>query len=817
MKSSDPSETTSTCPVTGLPVFQDPSWRSVRFTVDHIVNIYLIGRIALLYQAHGGSSLASVRAFYSHYNAILDDHLPPGKRVTMLNDYAKFTRASPESREEFLRLMEKDSRLNGMIFYNTSLVMRLMINLGIMRSRGEYPVKVTTDYAEAISLAREWADSSPRPPESVPLPPDHTAVDPAENRAGARDTVPDKETSRCPVTGLPITYDLQFYNISVADNYAVSFMLVGSHILLTTPQGNPGKNGVAKVWELREHFLKKYGLWNSPFAEIRNYSHYGGWPSREARSQFAELLYEDVTRRSCVAYYGFNATRVIKWSFNVGCRIFRPNIDVRIVDNYAEAVQNAVRKLKEALPAGDSAAQPPPVPPADEQDHIQRLLRFLSHVNWEEEGPIIADTQEHNAGPFSPVYQSLALIKHDFDAVIREIKESEQKRRDLEEELRQSEKLNAIGQLAGGIAHDFNNHLTIIMNYASLIESDVPADSAVAAYAGKLMNASEQSANLTKQLLAYARKGQYVVTPLDMHHVIRSTIDLTERVLTKTVRLVADLRATRSCIKGDDSQLQNALLNLLLNARDAMGGMGTITITTENCTVDDHDGMSEDIEPPRKPADGYISISVSDTGTGVPDDIIGRIFEPFFTTKKLNEGNGMGLAAVYGTVTGHHGRITVFNNPDRGATFRVYLPVFSEQPDPEKPAAERDVHLGSVLVIDDEEYLCDSIQGILTKTGYAVTVFSDPEEAVEYYRRNHDDIDLVLLDMIMPKSSGKEVFAYLQRIRPDVKAVLMSGYSLEGAPRETLNAGARRFLQKPFRFEELVDVISRELAGDETG
>jgi PAS domain S-box-containing protein len=377
----------------------------------------------------------------------------------------------------------------------------------------------------------------------------------------------------------------------------------------------------------------------------------------------------------------------------------------------------------------------------------------------------------------------------------------------LEERLRHSQKMEAVGLLAGGIAHDFNNQLSGIMGFADLLRASVGHDPKLARYAESILVGVQRAADLTAQLLAFARKGRVLAVTVDLHKVILEVLSLLRHSIGKSIRLRHDLRAVPSTTRGDPSQLQSAILNLAINARDAMPDGGEIVVATEVVTVDQawSGRLLFDIPP-----GAYVKVDVRDSGVGIDPEIMNRIFEPFFTTKDETKGTGLGLAAVYGTLKSHGGGIAVESSAGSGTTFTILAPLHSpndglsvplEGHESHEPAP--DARARHVLVVDDDESVGQMLAEMLASVGIRTTVCLDGREAVDAYRRSAGDIDAVLLDLIMPNMDGRAVFHALKDVDPGVRVLLSSGYSTDGGAQDLLADGAIGFLQKPYRIAEL--------------
>ncbi|MBI5805364.1 PAS domain S-box protein [candidate division TA06 bacterium] len=376
----------------------------------------------------------------------------------------------------------------------------------------------------------------------------------------------------------------------------------------------------------------------------------------------------------------------------------------------------------------------------------------------------------------------------------------------MEQELLQAQKMEAVGFLAGGVAHDFNNMLAGIVGNAELLQLKIYGQKELEVYVDNIIKASGHAAGLTKQLLAFARKGQYQQVPVNVHKVIAETLGILSNTIDRRIKIEQHLRANPAVILGDHSQLENAFMNLGINARDAMPQGGKLIYSTDLVNLDKEYILQHNykIEPGH-----YVQVSVEDTGSGMTDEVKRHLFEPFFTTKEKGRGTGLGLAGVYGCIKNHGGSVEVYSEPGRGTAVKLYLPLYADLADSGEPDFTRLQELpaagtGSILIVDDEDMIRTIAAQILKTAGYRVQTCVDGQEAVELYARDHGSIDLVIMDMVMPKLDGREAFAKMQKINPKVKVLLSSGFSEDGDAQAILQDGAQGFIQKPYRSAELL-------------
>jgi two-component system, cell cycle sensor histidine kinase and response regulator CckA len=388
------------------------------------------------------------------------------------------------------------------------------------------------------------------------------------------------------------------------------------------------------------------------------------------------------------------------------------------------------------------------------------------------------------------------------------ISEDITERKSVEEQLRQAHKMDVVGQLAGGIAHDFNNMLTGIIGAAELLNWRLGDDPHNAKLTGVILDAATRSADLTRQLLAFSRKGKITSTAISINDCINAVVAILERTIDKRIMLEVNLLAENPIVIGDPGLLQNALLNLAVNARDAMPEGGTLSFSTTSLTPGCPGGKAL---PATLAPGSYLEIAVSDTGIGMSAEVLEHIYEPFFTTKETGKGTGLGLAAVYGTVREHNGAIEVSSEPGRGTVFRVCLPSAHDAAPQAEPREETVTGKGGIMLVDDEAIIRLSGHCLLEELGYQVYLAEDGEQALELYAREREHIGLVLLDMVMPKLSGKETFLRLKEIDPGVRVLFSSGFHREGTVKELLGIGARGFIHKPYRLQLLSKSVAEAL------
>ena len=403
--------------------------------------------------------------------------------------------------------------------------------------------------------------------------------------------------------------------------------------------------------------------------------------------------------------------------------------------------------------------------------------------------------------PFKDTHEQVTRV----GAMVEEI--TEQCR--LEEQLRQAQKMEAIGTLAGGIAHDFNNILAAIIGFAEMVEEDLPQGSPSIRHVQRVLNAASRGRDLVRQILAFSRKTELTSRPLRLSPLVEETVQLLRASLPTTIQINVSIKAGRETILASPAEVQQILMNLATNAGRAMrekGGILSIILTDTDFEPDSP--VTDPVTEPEK----YVALVVKDTGVGMSPDVMARIFEPFFTTDGVGEGTGMGLAVVYGIVKSLRGTITVESEPGIGSTFRVFLPVAPTDGESEgRKVQEAPTGTEHILFVDDEDLLVEWGQAALERLGYTVTVLTDSTEALSLFSSDPSRFDLVITDQTMPKLTGLQLARNLLTIRSNIPIILCTGHSDSVSPQKVKEAGIKEFLMKPLGKQALGEAIRKVL------
>ena len=409
----------------------------------------------------------------------------------------------------------------------------------------------------------------------------------------------------------------------------------------------------------------------------------------------------------------------------------------------------------------------------------------------------------------------IGRLATDINTVLDAYGRNVSEQRKLQQQLLQAQKMEAVGQLAGGVAHDFNNILTAIMGYGSLLQMKINGDALLNDYIKQILDGANRAAEVTKSLLAFSRKQIINPSPVDLNDVVRGIEKLLSRLIGEDIEITTTLSSKDMVSMVDAGQIEQVLMNLTTNARDAMPDGGRLFLRTEVVELDDFSVQRYGYGEPGM----YAVLSVSDTGIGINQEIREKIFEPFFTTKETGKGTGLGLAMVYGIIKQHGGYINVYSEPGNGTTFKIYLPAMQSKKDillGNSDEAQPRGGTETILVAEDDEQLRQLSEMILTQNGYTVISAKDGEDAINKFIDHKNEIQLVIIDVIMPKKSGKEAYDGIKAISPSIKVLFSSGYTGDRIDSYILNKEDCSFINKPVSPKDLLRKV-RELLDSNMG
>jgi signal transduction histidine kinase/CheY-like chemotaxis protein len=388
-------------------------------------------------------------------------------------------------------------------------------------------------------------------------------------------------------------------------------------------------------------------------------------------------------------------------------------------------------------------------------------------------------------------------------------KQGEEEKEKLNAQLLQAQKMEVVGQLAGGVAHDFNNILAAMIGYGHILKMKLKEEDPLRRYADNILSLSDRAANLTQSLLAFSRKQIINPRPVSINEIIKRIEYLLSRIIGEAIKLQTMFSEEELIVMADPGQIEQVLMNLASNARDAMPEGGVLTIVTEKIAIDE-----EFIKEHGFGKEGESAlIAVTDTGAGMDRETREKIFEPFFTTKEVGKGTGLGLSMVYGVVEQHEGHINVYSEPGSGTTFRIYLPLIEAKIEKVKPEVIQSVERGTetVLLAEDEEAIREFIKKLLEGYGYKAITAASGQEAIDEFKAHKDEIQLLLFDVIMPNRNGREAYEEIKKISPDIKVLFMSGYPADIIHKHDIIENGFGYIEKPVSPTKLLRKIREAL------
>lgn len=752
------------CPYTGLKITKQVDWSNLTFGSDEYeLTIVKVGSNFLYVKTWGYSSLETVIGYVNLVNTIVNKFINPDEQFVLLEDYTHHSGASISGKNYYIKNLIKNPRLGGIVFIDSPAVLRTIIRLGKRIYRPAFPVNMAKDYQIAISLAL------------------HSFTQ-------------DRGKKFNFLNKTPPTWKGNFGDCNI------QLKLLNDYILFYKISGHLKIDNFQAIWDLFEKVMSESGLAKGgQYFLVSDWSEYKG-SSFRIKSEMQKKTEHFLSKYPCEVSFIFGLSFFTKRFV----KFFRSKIatPMELVKDQDEAIAIILNIRQNKNYSRKTYKDKKIYSQADLNEIVTKLLNFMGEINWDKDGFEDMEKIDTDSSVFSPLYESIALIKHDVDILMKEKEFALNTILKNEERLAQAEKMKAVGQLAGGIAHDFNNMLCSIAGLSEILMLRYKdKDPLIEKYSKMIKDTTDRAAALTSKLLAYARKGKFEKVPQDIHIIITETLKLVSHSLNKNIKLSSNFYNGSPQVIGDSSQLLNMIMNLAINAGDAMANGGEFSITTEFVKIEEDACISNYFNIH---AGDYVKIKLEDNGTGICTENIKKIFEPFFTTKAVGKGTGLGLASVFGTVESHGGSVSVFSIVDKGTTFELLLPLTQET---KKYTPTRSISAvlknANIIAYNHEDESLFTTTEMIKELGYKTISVVDISLLFNKLENSLEKIDAVVLNYDPYDLNEFDSIKKLSNEYSDIQIIILSDYLEDELLGRLHNLGISSFIQKPYTIIDL--------------
>ena len=758
-----------TCPITGVTIISYPEWENIVCNDGYSVSYKIIKENILLGEGVGKATIEGLMKSLGLGSKIIQKYFK-NKPFVYIENFSNVVNPTNESRKYYMKHMKNLSEKNmkALIYYNVSSYLRFNIKLAKKLNFLSYPVLVVKDYTEAVNLAQDILKNKKNPFALA-------------NKKG-HDIIEKPE-----------------WNYKDEDLF-VKYEVINNKIINVFIKGTIKKEHIMPLFKLREKVMKE-----NYFNENDNYYiavDFGNFnTTREARKEFIKTSNQFYNKNPFKTYILYNVSSTLKAIITLSSTFLKyPTRIEKDLQSAIDYVENIEKKKKFKLFKRKKK-------PNKTQEYVDEFLRFIGEIDWEKIG-ISEKYKKEPSHPFYQIYEAVSVIKSDLDELYLKSKKQEEEKAILEYKLHQSLKLEAIGKLAGAVAHDLNNVLMGIVSYPDYVLKLLPDNKEyekIRKYINQIKTSGIRAADIVQDLLTLSGKGVKSIKVLNLNNIIEEYINSPEfKSLSKkhpNTKVNIKLDKKLKNILGSKIHLYKTIMNLVKNCFEAIEDKGEINIITKNKKI-----HNKKIKDYNKTLDGeYIEVTISDNGVGISKQDLPKIFEPFYSKKVMErKGTGLGMMVVKGTVDDHNGAIVVKSKEGQGTEFKMYFPVEKDNFN-EQIIQNIDNITGKgelILVVDDEEEQRVIASEILKMLNYNVETVSSGKQAISFIKRKK--VDLVLLDMIMKTGiSGFETYKRIKEIKPELKTIIVSGYSPNDDVLKAQEMGVKRYIRKPYTIETI--------------
>ena len=771
---------TKYCPVLGCEVYCKDNWIKNKASETFEANFWIIGDDIIYSRPKGFCDAEGVQNSLKLNDEIAAFISSGTKPFIQIEDYSYLKGSTLKSRKLFIDNMNSNKLRRTIIFCNANLPIKVAIKIGNQFNITDREIFISNSYSEAVSKVKElsYSEINKAEPEVV-------------NILKSLDTV--QQTFE-PVE---ILYN-QNWQIKT-EGYSNNCLVINKDILHSRSFGDLRESHISLIDQMREKCQSELiEAHSSSIKYIVVDTKKIKSASRRSRLAFMKSLKKWAEKHPIEMYIMYNTNTFLGTALNLAKPLFP--FQIKLANDFKEALQ-LIKENKGKSKKSKKTIQEKKNYTITNSD-VEKLLALIGDLNWEFNEFQVPDYDFAQDHPFYYISQSISLIKEELDNLLIQ-------RRELEDRLHQSQKMESIGRLAGGIAHDFNNILSMIIGSAELGLLDLPENHSAYENFDVIKSAGLRGAAIVKQLLNFSRKAVPEIKPVNAIGTLNDTIDFIRPTIPATIEIMTDLRGENININADPVQFQQIIMNIIGNATQAIeNDIGRIIIKSNPIALEaKHVQFHPDLQE-----GPYYKIDIADNGPGIDQAIIKNIFDPYFTTKEIGKGSGMGLAVVHGIIKNHKGSITVDSVLGAGTKFTILLPQTIER-STSLPSSTEEIIGGNekVMIIDDEKEVLDMEYGILTRLGYTVEKHVDPIMALQSFKAYPEKFDLVITDMAMPKMSGETLSKEMLKINSNIPIIMCTGHYSMINGQKAKDIGIAAFTEKPVPLKKLDRLIRQVL------
>lgn len=783
-------ESNEICPVSNLPILNRTDWSMGNSSTPYRVRFSILGD-RILYSCPSGFAKAKITRKSVQLAKKVEDYIHQSHQsYVQIENFEKLSGFTINARLTYINHF-KTSRtgIRCLIFFGVPYLTALSIRIAVKLYRFKFPVKVVNSYEEAVNLATHLASML-----------EHGKQDSSKIKSYLKVNIEDISDPIIAQTESDPSWVIE------TKEYKAEYEILNGNIIHCKAKGFFKNDQIPHMIHIQKRLYERLGSHFQDchiIADVTDVS-VEDYNTRLNYINAQNTFYKKYPFQS-LSFYGIS--KKMRAAINLG----RPFLKFQFYTgkNLGQILQRIHSKVPTVGGEGNLLLENP-------GKYVDDILEYIATINPEIEMPGLPAQKVQETHPFRPVFDAIDLIKRDLDQIEIDRQKEEEQRLAIEKRLSDSQKMEALGTLSGGIAHDFNNILSGIFGYSQLMNSHINDPVKVSDYNHKIIKAAQRAASLIQQILSFSRQSEYKKQPVSLSNIVFEVLALIRSTIPSNIQIQENLN-TNAKILANSTQIHQVIMNLCTNAYHAIGNKsGKLIIKLEELEL-----SSVPIEAERNSFPGrFLKLTVSDTGSGIEKGIREKIFDPYFTTKEIGSGTGLGLAVVKGIIKDHNGFIEFKTQMGVGTTFEIYFPITSDNDSNsvksdsvcDEPARGSE----SIMVVDDEPSILETLTSTLSENGYKVSSFSDGKSALKSFFETPDRFDLIISDMSMPKMTGDKLSKEILKIRPKTPIIICTGYYERFSEKDAIASGIMKYIQKPVVGSELLNIIRELIDNKET-